>query len=301
VPELPEVQTTINGLNEVLPNQKIVDVWSSYNSPYFKGKENIKDKKYFLKFKKNILNSPVKKAERIGKNILIHLKNGITILIHMKMTGHLLYGKYKKENNDWRAVEDGPLQDPFNRHIRLVFELGNGKHISFSDMRKFAKVMFIKTNQLKNHTDLKDIAPDPFKLSQKRFIERIRQKKSGRIKNILMDQTLVSGIGNIYSDEILFETGIHPETNISLINDKKLGEIYTEAKKVLKRGINFGGDSTSDYRNIKGERGDFQNKHKVYRKTGAPCPKKGCSGEIIRKVVGGRSAHFCNKHQKLYN
>jgi formamidopyrimidine-DNA glycosylase len=323
MPELPEVQTTVDGLNRVLKGKKIVSVWSSYDSPYFKGKENIKDKKYFFKFKKNILNSPILKSERVGKNILIHLKNKITILIHMKMTGHLLYGHYHKVKNskqipnskfqipktgEWVAIDKGPLQDPFNRHIRLVFELNNGKHLAFADMRKFAKVMFIKTKDLKTHRDLKNIAPDPFELTQKEFVEIIKGKKSGRtrpnvrrggrVKNVLMDQTLVSGIGNIYSDETLFLTGIHPETNIDAIPDKKMTEIYREVKKVLKKGINFGGDSTSDYRNIKGERGDFQNKHQVYRKTGEKCSKKGCSGKILRKVVGGRSAHFCNKHQK---
>ena len=299
MPELPEVQITVNGLNRVLPGKKILSVWSAYNSPHYKGKENIKDRKYFSKFKRNILNSPILKSERIGKNVLIHLKNRVTILIHMKMTGHLLYGKYEKSKSEWRAKDKGPLQDPFNRHIRLIFELDNGKHLAFSDMRKFAKVMFIKTKDLKTHDDLKDIGPDPFELTLKEFVERIKRKNSGRIKNILMDQTLISGIGNIYSDEVLFETGIHPETDISAIPNKKLKEIYKEVKKVLKRGINFGGDSTSDYRNIKGERGDFQNKHQVYRKTREKCPKRECSGKIIRKVIGGRSAHFCNKHQKL--
>ena len=238
----------------------------------------------------------------------------MTVLIHMKMTGHLLYGEYKKERIqkkiEWVALEDGPLQDPFNRHIRLVFELDNGKHLAFSDMRKFAKVMFIKTKDLSSHPDTSKIAPDPLELSKKEFVERLRAKKSGRtrpngrlsgrVKNVLMDQSVVSGIGNIYSDEILFETSVHPETNINILSDKKLGEFWKEAKIVLKKGIKFGGDSTSDYRNIEGKRGNFQNKHKVYRKTGAPCPKKGCGGEIIRKVVGGRSAHFCNRHQKFY-
>ena len=230
----------------------------------------------------------------------------MTILIHMKMTGHLLYGRYhkvdgpslKSEKETWIPIDKGPLQDPFNRHIRLVFELNNGKHLAFADMRKFAKVMFIKTKDLKTHSDLSNIAPDPFELNKEEFIERIKNKKTGRIKNVLMDQTLISGIGNIYSDEVLFETGVHPETNISTIPEKKLGEIYREVKKVLKKGINFGGDSTSDYRNIKGLPGDFQNRHQVYRKTGEKCPKKGCTGRITRKVVGGRSAHFCNIHQK---
>jgi len=268
VPELPEVQTTVNGLNEVLPGKKIVSVWSTYNSSYHKGKENIKNIRYFPKFKVAVSNSPILNIERKGKNILIHLKNKNTILIHMKMTGHLLYGSYKKSGQGWEAKDKGPLQDPFNRHLRLVFELSNGKHLAFSDMRKFAKVMFIPTKDLEKHPDISLVAPDPFELTQKEFVERIKSKKSGRIKNVLMDQLLISGVGNIYSDETLFTVGIHPETDISAINNKKLGEIYKESKKILRRGINFGGDSTSDYRNIRGERGRFQNKHNVYRRNG---------------------------------
>jgi formamidopyrimidine-DNA glycosylase len=299
MPELPEVQTTVNGLSEVLPKKKIVEIWNSYNSPYFYGKENIKDRKYFLKFKKSVLNSPILSVERKGKNILINLKNKITILVHMKMTGHFLYGNYKFHKNSWVAVDEGPLKDPFNRHIRLVFKLSDGKYLAFSDMRKFAKVMYIKSSDLDKHPDIKSVAPDPLCITKKEFIERLRQKKSGRIKNILMDQGLVSGIGNIYSDETLFRTNVHPESDVRAISDKKLGEMWLESCKVLEKGIDFGGDSTSDYRNIHGERGAFQNKHEVYRKTGLKCPKKGCGGKIERKIVGGRSAHFCNKHQKL--
>jgi len=299
MPELPEVQTTVDGLNKYLVGKKITSVWSDYNSSYFDGKENIKNKKYFSLFKKTVLNSPIKKSERVGKNILIHLKNGTSILVHMKMTGHFLYGEYKKNNKGWLPKESGALRDPFNRHIRLVLGLDNGKSLVLSDMRKFAKVMFIKTKALKDHPDISNIAPDPFQLSMKGFIEKIRQKKSGRIKNILMDQSLVSGIGNIYSDEVLFNVDLHPETDISAINEKKLGEIWVRSKKILSKGIDLGGDSTSDYRNIEGKRGNFQKKHQVYRRSGQSCPKRGCLGKIIRKVVGGRSAHFCNKHQKL--
>ncbi|PIP86501.1 hypothetical protein COW82_01730 [Candidatus Campbellbacteria bacterium CG22_combo_CG10-13_8_21_14_all_43_18] len=319
MPELPEVQITVDGINKYLPGRKILSVWTDYKSGYFKGKKNIKDPAYFKKFRKFVAGKKIKRSERKGKNIIVHFSGGGGILIHMKMTGHLLYGRYEKINpklqisnyeqiqnskaqkteDAWLPTEEGPLRDPFNRHIRLVFELSDGKRLALSDMRRFAKVMYFETSKLSECFDGKNIAQDPFEINKKEFIESLRRKKTGRIKNILMDQTLVSGIGNIYSDETLFETGVHPETNIGDIPDKKLGEIYEGAKKILKKGIKFGGDSASDYRNIKGEPGAFQKKHKVYRRTGEKCPKKGCSGKIVRKVVGGRSAHFCNRHQKL--
>lgn len=297
MPELPEVQTTVNGLNNVLPGLKIVSVWSSYNSPYFAGKENIKDRKYFSKFKKEILGAKVLRAERRGKNILIHLNNDRTILIHMKLTGHLLYGKYVKKK-EWIAVDKGPLQDPFNRYIRLIFELSNKKHLALSDMRKFAKIMYIKTKEIEEHKDIKIIGPDALKISFKKFKELLLKKK-GPIKNVLMDQSLISGIGNIYSDEILWHTGVHPETKVKDIDDKKLQEILKTTKELLRKGIRLKGDSTSDYRDVKGEKGKFQAHHRAYQQTGERCQKRNCSGKIQRKILGGRSAHFCNKHQAL--
>jgi formamidopyrimidine-DNA glycosylase len=297
MPELPEVQTTVNGLNDVLPGLKIVSVWSDYDSLHYKGKENIKDRKYFSKFKKEILGAKVLKAERRGKNILIHLNNERTILIHMKLTGHLLYGKYEKRK-EWVAKDKGPLQDPFNKYIRLVFELSNKKHLALSDMRKFAKIMYLKTKEIEEHGDIKKIGPDVLKISFKKFKELLL-KKNGLIKNVLMDQSLISGIGNICSDEILWHVGLHPETKIKDIDDKKLQETLKKSKELLRKGVKLRGDSTSDYRDVKGEKGKFQAYHRAYQQTGEECQKRSCSGKIQRKTLGGRSAHFCNKHQAL--
>jgi formamidopyrimidine-DNA glycosylase len=115
-----------------------------------------------------------------------------------------------------------------------------------------------------------------------------------------MDQSIIAGIGNIYSDEMLWSSGIHPESNPKKISNIQLLKLYKEMKDVLTKGINFGGDSMSDYRNIHGLRGDFQNHHNVYKKKNIKCSKKGCSGVIMRKVINGRSAHFCPTHQKLF-
>jgi formamidopyrimidine-DNA glycosylase len=137
------------------------------------------------------------------------------------------------------------------------------------------------------------------KMSYDLFKESLLKRPNNRIKNALMDQSLISGIGNIYSDEMLFESSIHPEEKVKKISEIKFRKMYSVMKPLLERGIDFGGDSTSDYRNIYGLPGKFQNKHKVYRKNGKPCAKRGCKGVIIRKVVGGRSAHFCPIHQTL--
>jgi formamidopyrimidine-DNA glycosylase len=301
MPELPEVTTTVRGLNEVLKKLTITDVWSDYflNTKHTRT-DNIKNKTYFEKFKKEIVGEKFVSAERRGKNVLIHLTHGKTILIHMKMTGHLLYGKYSWDESakKWKSDEK-LLRDPFNQFVHLIFSLSNGKSLAFSDMRKFAKVFAFKTGTRENVTDLSGLGPEPLdNLSLDTFTKRLATKPKGKIKTVLMDQSIVAGIGNIYSDEILWEAGVYPERREETLSSTETKKIWLAMKKILASGIELGGDSMSDYRNIHGERGGYQNSHKAYRRTGKPCLRRGCTGTIVRKVIGGRSAHFCSVHQK---
>lgn len=309
MPELPEVETTVRGLNETVKGLKIVDAWSSLPQKSHTRKDEVKNLTFWNKFKKDILGKKILRAERIGKNILIHLDAGKTMLVHMKMTGHLMYGKYRigkksdgLEFHDWPWWGDTEaLRDPYNRFIRVLFRLSNGYSLAFCDSRKFGKVTLFETLESRNTKHLKDIGIDALdpKITFKTFKETLMKRSTGRIKNVLMDQTLVAGIGNIYSDEMLWEAGIHPEEKVEKIPETKFKKMFSSMKPLLRRGINFGGDSTSDYRNIYGLPGKFQNKHNVYRKTGLPCNRRDCKGVIIRRVVGGRSAHFCSVHQPL--
>ena len=312
MPELPEVHTTVEGLKNTVIGLTISDVWTSYKSNYAPYKKQIKNPSFFAKFKKVVVGQKIESVSRRHKNILIDLSNDKTILIHMKLTGHLMYGRYDrtglgKGKKDWHIEEWEPvdenenLQDPFNRHIRLVFTFTNKKHLVLSDVRKFAKVTVIDTEGLKDSEEIKMLGPEPLDKSftLKVFKERVALKQNTPIKSALTDQTVISGIGNIYSDEILFEAGVHPESPVKNIPDEALQNIYKNIKPLLKKGIRFGGDSTSDYRDITGARGKFQGNHNAYRKTGDSCSKKD-GGVIERKVVRGRSAHFCSKHQIKY-
>lgn len=310
MPELPEVQTTIDGINKTAKGLQITDVWTNYNSVHYHGKDEIKDPLFFKKFKEIIIGSTITNSTRRAKNILIHLSNSFTILIHMKMTGHIMYGEYslkekvkdeQYKKDPWFSTQEGPLRDPFNRHIRLVFTLNNDKKLVLSDMRRFAKVTVISTDKLTKNKHLQHIGPEPLDSSFtfEVFKERLETKKLGKIKTVLMDQEIIAGVGNIYSDEALWRASINPEEIVLNIPQKNLKNLYQSVRDVLLQGIDFGGDSMSDYRNIHGERGAFQLEHKAYRKTNEPCSRKGCKGKIIRKVIGGRSAHFCNIHQTL--
>lgn len=301
MPELPEVQTTVNILNKEIKGLRILDVWTDYDSPFNKGKENIKDKKYFTYFRKQIIGQKILGVRRRAKNVLINVSHGKTILTHMKMTGHFLYGKYFNKNEKWFPEEDGGLKDPFNRFVHLVFTLSNKKHFVLSDMRKFAKVFVFDAKKLDEVKDLNMLGPEPLDKSftYKVFKKVINKKLSKKIKTVLLDQEIIAGIGNIYSDEVLWLSSIHPLEKVSNIKETKLKLLYKNIIKVLKESISIGGDSMSDYRNPYGEKGEYQKIHKVYRKIGEKCTMKNCAGIIQRIKVGGRSAHFCPEHQKL--
>lgn len=314
MPELPEVQTTVNGLRKYVVGHTIKDAWSDYNSAYFKGSQTIKDPVYFEQFRRAVIGKKIIGANRRAKNILIELEEGkdgtkgSTILVHMKMTGHLLYGRYeavldheKAAHKKWRPIEPEGLKDPYNRHIRFILTLDNDRHLALCDTRRFAKVALIETESLHSPEHLKGIGPEPLdeSFTYEKFIEQIALRPSAPIKLVLMDQTIIAGIGNIYADESLWRAGINPLQKPSKLKSTETHSLFHAIKDTLSKGIDLGGDSMSDYRNIHGEKGGFQETHRAYRKTGEKCSKKGCKGMIVRIVVGGRSTHYCNEHQAL--
>ncbi len=282
MPELPEVHTTVEGLRQKILGQTITDVWSDFHIKTAHGeRQNLKNKSHYAFFKKNALGAKIKNIERMGKNILIQLSNQHTIVVHMKMTGCLMY-------------------DVSDKFVHLVLQLSQGKNLVLSDVRKFASVSIVETSKLLGHERLNTLGPDALKISVKEFEKRLRSKKNWPIKSALLDQTIVAGIGNIYSDEMLFATSVHPLSSAGKIPSPKYAELHKAMKRILLFSIKHGGDSKSDYRNAFGEKGGFQNFHQVYGKKGEPCPKKTCAGIIQRTVVKGRSSHFCPKHQILY-
>ena len=303
MPELPEVQTTVDGINKLTKGLVISDVWTDLKSPSARFADSIKNPAFFKSFAKRIIGKKIVGASRRAKNILIHLKDKSdeeTVLIHMKMTGHIMYGKYEydKKKNLWLPVTgQEALDDPFNRFLHLVLTFTNGKQLVLSDVRKFAKVTILNRSI---EAEFSHLGPEPLDeaFDKKLFLQKIGRFPNKQIKTALMDQTLISGIGNIYSDEILHAAGVLPMHSVKSLSADQLSAIYKNIKPLLLKGVLFGGDSTSDYRNIYGERGKFQGKHAVYRRTEKACMRRGCGGVIVRKVIGGRSAHYCPICQK---
>lgn len=295
MPELPEVERTVRGLKKTVVGKTIKTCWSNYASDKYTNKNEIKNQKFFACFQKKIKNTTILSVFRRGKNIIINLDNQQTIHIHLKMTGHLLFGTYQfsSKNNTWTATDSGPLlNDPYNQHIHFVITFSDGTHLVMSDMRKFAKITLFDTLSTEEH--LKNLGPEPFdkSLTPKIFREVLLRRPNKHIKTALMDQGLIVGIGNIYSDEALFLSKIHPETKVKGVDPKKFGSLLKHVREVMVDGVDLIDLSRSDFRNIDGTTATFTAKNNVYRRTGSACSRR-CSGTIERKMINGRAAHFC--------
>lgn len=300
MPELPEVHTTVTGLQKVLPGLTIKDIWTDMWSEAKLSKNTIKDRSYFPYFKKYVLGKKVTAVRRRAKHILIDLDNGFTVIIHMKMTGHLMVGRWKMVGDRWKPVDpQSPLNDPYNRHIHVMFTFSNKAHMAFCDSRKFGTIVVEKTNTL--HLErFAHLGPEPLEttFTLKHFKERLLKSPTRAIKTVLMDQSILAGIGNIYSDEMLHRAHILPTRTPGRLNETEWKLLFRSMKEVLTKGIDFGGDSTSDYRNIEGKRGAFHKNHRVYLRTKEKCLARGCRGMVEKQSIGGRSAHFCRMCQK---
>lgn len=291
MPELPEVETTVRGLRKKVLNRIFVDVWTDWQ-------KTIKKPEDFNDFKKLLKGKKIKKIWRRAKNIIFDLSNEYSLLIHQKLTGHLLYGFWKRKNGNWLAQNNEFLKEKVNTFIHLIFFLDNGKMLALSDLRKFAKVELWETKELLNSKEFRNLGPEPLdkSFSFEKFKQILKNKK-GKIKQALMNQEVIAGIGNIYSDEALWRAKIHPFKDVSRLKDKELKNLYQTIQEVLKKGIELQGESISDYRDIEGKRGRFDQFRKIYRREGEKCSR--CGTTIKRLKINSRSAHFCPQCQRL--
>lgn len=307
MPELPEVQTTVDGLNKKVLERTFVDVWSDWPKMIhlrsnFETRAlsalSARSSTEFFKFSALVKSKKINKIWRRAKNIIFDLSDGYSLLVHQKMTGHLLVGNWESIDGNWKPEKEGPLNDPYNRFLHLIFFFGDGKMMALSDVRKFAKVELWGTDDLLNSKEFKSLGPEPLdeNFTFEKFKEIFKNKK-GRVKQLIMNPEIIAGIGNIYSSEALWEAKIHPEKNVAKLSEKELRLLYQAIKKVLKLGIKLGGESFSDYRKPDGSKGDFDTERKVYRREGQKCNR--CGTKIKRIKVGQRSAFFCPHCQKL--
>lgn len=282
MPELPEVTTMVNGLKKRVLNRAIIDVWTDA--------EKLIKNLEFKEFKKAIKGKKIIDIFRKGKVICFRLSDNKILFVHPKMSGHFLIGKWERVKNSWQSNDD-----EMNKYIHLMFWLNNDLMLAFSDLRKFVRIELWNKQKLSQAKIIQDLGPDALEITLVQF-EKILQGSRKKIKQILMDQKLIAGIGNIYADEILFQAKVHPFKIANVLTKQEINKIYQAIKPILKKAIKLGGSSVSDFYNSEGNKGNFQNEFKVYRRNGKKCFN--CSTIIKRKKLANRSTHFCPKCQK---
>jgi len=285
MPELPEVQTIIDDLNRKIKGDTITGFWSDWKKSVRMPIE---------KFEKEIKGKKILSASRIGKNIFLNLSGGKTMYIHLKMTGHLLV---KSEKIKVKSGGENYFDDKVNQYIHHIFQLKSGRTLEFSDVRKFGKIILEDTDKIGEIKEIKSLGVDA--MSKEFSLEKLNELLEGKntkIKLLLMDQSKIAGIGNIYASEMLFEAGILPTHPAEKINAEERKKLYRAIKKVLGKAIKLRGTSDSDYRDTAGAPGEFQEVLKVYRRAGKKCPQ---CGTIVQRIkLGQRGTFFCPVCQK---
>lgn len=263
MPELPEVETVVRSIEHHILGQTIIA--ASFSSQRVTRADHEATAA-------QLVGARLHSIERRGKQIWIGLDRGF-LYVHLGMTGKLL----------WNAEE--------GKYTRAVLKMDGGKLV-FDDIRMFGRVEYYPENE----TMLGRVGPDALTVSAETFTQRLKMRR-GNIKGILLSQSFLAGIGNIYADEALFRAGIHPLASAQRLSKKRVDRLHSWILNILQTAIAHKGSSISDYVDALGERGNFQDLHNVYGRTGEPC--RNCGSKIRRRVVAQRGTHYCPRCQRV--
>ena len=287
MPELPEVEIVRKSLSKNIKGKVITNVEVNNRNLRVKIEKKFEEK---LKKKK------IKKIDRFSKYIIIVFFDNSFCLIHLGMSGtiHLLKKKNKNKFTNTSFYHSPHLP---KKHNHVEIELQNISLI-YNDPRRFGYLLYFD-NKKQLQKKFKSYGPEPFsKKFNLEYILKYFQNKHKNIKNFLLDQKFVSGLGNIYASEVLFESKIYPLKSVSLLTNDQLKKIINYSKKVLKRSIAKGGSSIRDFKNTTGVQGSFQKEFKVYNREHLKCMRRSCGGIIKKIIISNRSSFFCNICQK---
>ena len=289
MPELPEVEVVKRSLikktqNLIVKSVKINDGRLRYKI----------DRKKI----KTIIGLKFKNISRRSKYLLFFFEKDIVMLAHLGMTGKFFFVDHKRTKYK-TSFYYNINEEKDKKHDRIIFNLSNNQKLIYNDIRKFGFIKFIKRVNLDKNAHLKFLGPEP--LSAKfniRYFKNYIVGKERTIKDILMDQKFISGLGNIYVNEILFFSGIRPSKKIGKLKDAEIQKIIKFSKKIIFKAIMLGGSSIKDFSSSSGKKGSFQQHFNVYGKRGENCLRAKCKGKIKKIVISNRASFFCNKCQK---
>ena len=289
MPELPEVEVVKRTLKKKILNLIIEKVnINDGNLRYKVNKEEISK----LKGKR------FKKIKRRSKFLIFEFNKNFVMLVHLGMTGKFFFvDKKEKKFKTSFYYNLNKLTD--QKHNRVVFCFKNKEKLIYNDVRKFGFIKLYDSDKLKRISHLKYLGPEPLeeKWNSKYFKKYILNRKRS-VKNILMDQKFISGLGNIYVNEILFQSKVRPERKVSKLNDDEINKIVNYSKKILRKSIKLGGSTIKDFSSDNGKKGIFQQHFKVYGRKGEKCSNTDCNNSIIRTVISNRASFFCKSCQK---
>jgi formamidopyrimidine-DNA glycosylase len=286
MPELPEVEVTRRTLLKFIENKVIKNIKINNPNLRFKIPAN---------FKKNLTGQKIIKVLRRSKYILIYLKNDYVMIAHLGMSGKFII----KNNYSKDFLKTSYYSNEFSsKHNHLEFFFSNNLKVIYNDPRRFGFFLLDKISKLDANKFLSKLGPEPLGKDLKKDYLILKTKATQRtIKTLLMDQRFISGIGNIYANEILFLAKIKPNKISSKLSLVDIDRLHPSISKVLKRALKLGGSSIKDFKSSVGQKGRFQNEFKVYDREDLKCLRTGCSGLIVRVVSQGRASFFCNECQ----
>ncbi len=287
MPELPEVETLKLGLQKYLVGHKIENI-------------EIRVPKIFQGERSEVIGAMVTDIKRVGKGLIIELNNDFDLVVHLKMTGQMIYRGKETRNIILSKKAGGELP---SKYTHIIFSLDKGSKLYFNDLRRFGYIKIIKKQDVKNLPFFKEMGPEPpvvtkegrTLLTLEKF-EEILLKPSISIKVLIMDQKRIGGVGNIYANEALFLAGIDPRRKAKQIKKDEAKKLYDAILEVLKKGLKFGGSSDENFVNVLGQDGQYQQHFLAYGREREKC--KICGGVIEKIQLGGRGTYFCPKHQK---
>ncbi|MBR2708987.1 bifunctional DNA-formamidopyrimidine glycosylase/DNA-(apurinic or apyrimidinic site) lyase [Candidatus Saccharibacteria bacterium] len=286
MPELPEVETIRRGLNKYIVHKKIIRT------------EVLCDKSFIGEPATGV----VKTLRRFGKALVVDLNNDLSLMIHLRMTGQLIFDPGPGGKSDTRFAAGHP-SDNFtdqlpNKQTRVILKFDDGSHLFFNDQRKFGFIKVLPTSEVENDPFIKKLAKEPWQMKEDDFYEKLKKRQNSCIKTTILDQSVICGLGNIYADEALFMSKIHPERKCGSITKKEASLLLESACEVMDKSINSGGSTMHTYVKADGTKGDYLELFaNVFRRNGKPCPR--CGTEIQKIRVAGRGTHVCPKCQQL--
>jgi formamidopyrimidine-DNA glycosylase len=285
MPELPEVETIRRGLSTRITNHKILAV-------------DILWEKSFADFEENeskIIGAKITGIDRTGKLLVLNLSSGTSLVFHLKMTGQVVF---QPNDESEQGFGGGHPSESLNSSLpdkstRVIIKLNSG-NLFFNDQRKFGWIKIVKTGD--HQTLIKNMGPDVLDLNQEQFLKLIKLKPKSKLKALLLDQSFVAGIGNIYADEALNAAHLHPDSRVEDLTGEQLKNLYEHIKNILSSSIKLGGSSSKNYVDSSGRKGKYLDGARVYGREDRGC--KDCGSKIIKLKVAGRGTHICENCQK---